>query len=222
MLLGLLCVALVAVVGVGGLGCPAALALAGVLAAMLRLDRKEEARLTARASRQLERVGLAEHAKVRLDKLSGGQQQKVQLGVTIMNTPSILILDEPTASLDDVAAADAIKLLLQTAQAQGATLVIATHDARVEAAAQVQAAAWNRSASPLLQYRLPVGRGPSPKTCPWWPPQRAQWYSVRGKISLKSVEVPRAPAIGCQKLGQPVPLSNFVSELKSSWLQQIQ
>ena len=50
----------------------------------------------------LGRVGLADHAKVRVDKLSGGQQQKVQLGVTIMNSPSILILDEPTKGFDPV------------------------------------------------------------------------------------------------------------------------
>ncbi|WP_240721550.1 ATP-binding cassette domain-containing protein [Pseudarthrobacter sp. NamE5] len=44
----------------------------------------------------LERVGLADKATVRLDKFSGGQQQKVQLGVTIMNDPELLILDEPS------------------------------------------------------------------------------------------------------------------------------
>jgi putative ABC transport system ATP-binding protein len=43
------------------------------------------------------------------------------------------LADEPTASLDDAAAADAVRLLLDTAQAHQATLVIATHDARVAA-----------------------------------------------------------------------------------------
>ncbi len=50
----------------------------------------------------LQRVGLDKHAKTRLDKLSGGEQQKVQLGVTIMNSPDILILDEPTKGFDPV------------------------------------------------------------------------------------------------------------------------
>jgi putative ABC transport system ATP-binding protein len=46
--------------------------------------------------------------------------------------PKVLLADEPTASLDDNAATDAVTLLLKTAHANGATLVIATHDARVE------------------------------------------------------------------------------------------
>ncbi|HMI09632.1 MAG TPA: ATP-binding cassette domain-containing protein [Candidatus Saccharimonadales bacterium] len=50
----------------------------------------------------LERVDLADHAKAKLDKLSGGQQQKVQLGVTIMSSPELLILDEPTKGFDPV------------------------------------------------------------------------------------------------------------------------
>lgn len=50
----------------------------------------------------LERVGLGDKAKTKLDKLSGGQQQKVQLGVTIMNDPELLILDEPTKGFDPV------------------------------------------------------------------------------------------------------------------------
>lgn len=50
----------------------------------------------------LERVALADKANVQLDKLSGGQQQKVQLGVTIMNEPELLILDEPTKGFDPV------------------------------------------------------------------------------------------------------------------------
>lgn len=50
----------------------------------------------------LKKVGLGEHAKTRIDRLSQGQQQKVQLGITIMNNPDILILDEPTKGFDPV------------------------------------------------------------------------------------------------------------------------
>lgn len=50
----------------------------------------------------LERVGLADKANLKVKKLSGGQQQKIQLGVAIMNEPKLLILDEPTKGLDPV------------------------------------------------------------------------------------------------------------------------
>ena len=74
----------------------------------------------------LERVGLGERAKTRLDKLSGGQQQKVQLGVTIMNQPELLILDEPTKGFDPVNR----RLLMDIIEEQksaGATVLMVTH-----------------------------------------------------------------------------------------------
>lgn len=74
----------------------------------------------------LGRVGLADHAKVRVDKLSGGQQQKVQLGVTIMNSPSILILDEPTKGFDPVNRRLLMDLVDEQRQ-QGSTVVMVTH-----------------------------------------------------------------------------------------------
>jgi len=74
----------------------------------------------------LERVGIGEKEKVRLDKLSGGQQQKVQLGVTIMNEPELLILDEPTKGFDPVNR----RLLMDIIDDQkraGATVMMVTH-----------------------------------------------------------------------------------------------
>ena len=55
------------------------------------------------------------------------------LARAVLLQPRVILADEPTASLDDAAAADAVGLLLDTARTQGATLVIATHDARVAA-----------------------------------------------------------------------------------------
>lgn len=74
----------------------------------------------------LDRVELGAHAKVRLDRLSGGQQQKVQLGVTIMNAPRILILDEPTKGFDPVNRR-LLMDLIDEQRAGGCTVVMVTH-----------------------------------------------------------------------------------------------
>ncbi|MFJ8893309.1 ABC transporter ATP-binding protein [Leifsonia sp. NPDC102414] len=85
---------------------------------------KEQARTWSR--NYLERVGIGDKEKVRLDKLSGGQQQKVQLGVTIMNDPELLILDEPTKGFDPVNR----RLLMDIIDDQrraGSTVMMVTH-----------------------------------------------------------------------------------------------
>jgi len=74
----------------------------------------------------LTEVGLADKATLKLKKLSGGQQQKVQLGVAVMGNPNLLILDEPTKGLDPVNR----KLLLDIVEAhkqQGAAVIYITH-----------------------------------------------------------------------------------------------
>lgn len=74
----------------------------------------------------LERVGLADKANLKVKKLSGGQQQKVQLGVAIINNPKLLILDEPTKGLDPMNR----KLLLEIVEeyrAKGTAVIYITH-----------------------------------------------------------------------------------------------
>lgn len=73
-------------------------------------------------------------ASRRPSQLSGGQAQRVALARAVLLDPRVLLADEPTASLDDDAATAALELLRATAQRCGATLVVATHDARVERA----------------------------------------------------------------------------------------
>jgi putative ABC transport system ATP-binding protein len=64
-------------------------------------------------------------------QLSGGQAQRVALARAVLLRPRVILADEPTASLDDGSARAALQLLQATAVREGATLVIATHDARV-------------------------------------------------------------------------------------------
>ncbi len=88
---------------------------------------------TAAIHTALQALGVVELAQRKPSQLSGGQAQRVALARAVLLQPRVLLADEPTASLDDEAAADAVALLLNTARTHGATLVIATHDARVAA-----------------------------------------------------------------------------------------
>ena len=75
----------------------------------------------------LKRVELTEKANTKLGKLSGGQQQKVQLGVTIMNQPELLILDEPTKGFDPVNRR-LLMNIIEEHQRKGATVIFVSHD----------------------------------------------------------------------------------------------
>ena len=74
----------------------------------------------------LERVNLADKANTQLDKLSGGQQQKIQLGVTIMGNPELLIMDEPAKGFDPVNRRLLMNIIEEQRKA-GATIIYVTH-----------------------------------------------------------------------------------------------
>ena len=79
----------------------------------------------------LAQLGVGDLAQRKPHQLSGGQAQRAALARAVLLAPQLLLADEPTASLDDEAAADALALLQATARACDASLVIATHDQRV-------------------------------------------------------------------------------------------
>ena len=86
----------------------------------------------ARIAETLGALGIADKAARRPAELSEGERQRVAVARAVVNRPKLLLADEPTANLDDGAAAQAIELLLGQAERQRATLVVATHDARVK------------------------------------------------------------------------------------------
>lgn len=92
----------------------------GQLKGMSRLDARQK------SLDFLKRVDLLDKAKTRLDKLSGGQQQKVQLGITVIDNPELLILDEPTKGFDPVNRRLLMEII-EEHQAKGATVVMITH-----------------------------------------------------------------------------------------------
>jgi ABC-2 type transport system ATP-binding protein len=74
----------------------------------------------------LERFGLADRADDRVDALSHGNQQRVQLAAALVNTPDLLVLDEPFSGLDPIAIADMSDLLGELA-AGGTTVLFSSH-----------------------------------------------------------------------------------------------
>ena len=99
----------------------------GWLAAMLRLDRAEEAALLAEARAQIERCGLGAHADTPAASLSLGQQRIVEIARALAAQPAILLLDEPAAGLRHLEKRALADLLAQL-RAEGMAILVVEHD----------------------------------------------------------------------------------------------
>jgi ABC-2 type transport system ATP-binding protein len=83
--------------------------------------------LTARIGEMLERVRLADRADDRVEKLSGGQQRRLELARGLLHSPAVLLLDEPTTGLDPGARHDLWEYLEQLRNEEGISILITTH-----------------------------------------------------------------------------------------------
>ncbi len=78
------------------------------------------------AAELIERLGMTEYTKNRLEMLSKGNQQKIQLGVALMGNPDVIILDEPFSGLDPVNAMQ-LKQIIEEQSQRGALVIFSSH-----------------------------------------------------------------------------------------------
>jgi lipoprotein-releasing system ATP-binding protein len=101
-----------------------------------RIARVSVADAAKRGRELLTRVGLGERVEHRPNELSGGEQQRVAIARALINSPELLLADEPTGNLDSKTGGEIIELLKSLRVEKNTTLIIATHDARVAAHAE--------------------------------------------------------------------------------------
>jgi len=104
-----------------------------LLPAMAAGGRRGARAAEARARDLLDRVGLADHADHLPSQLSAGQRQRAALVRALINTPALLLADEPTGALDQEASALLVDLLLEINRDRDTALVVATHAPEVAA-----------------------------------------------------------------------------------------
>lgn len=156
-----------------------------------------------RADSLVRRVGLDGHGDHAPHQLSGGQQQRVAIARGLVNDPSVLLADEPTANLDQ-AQTDRIIDLLGELRRDGLVMLIASHDPRMV---------------PIADEILPLGVGsqrhaPSPQRVEYEPGEviftQGEWGELVYVIDTGSVELTASDSHGSQvRVGELGPGQHF-------------
>jgi putative ABC transport system ATP-binding protein len=112
-----------------------------------------------RAIELIERVGLTDRIRHRPTELSGGQAQRVAIARSLVNQPSLILLDEPTGAVDTETAQQLVDLLKRLNREEQVTIVIVTHD--LDLAAQASREIRLKDGSVLTDERI-HGNEPAP------------------------------------------------------------
>lgn len=85
-----------------------------------------------RARQLADQLGFTDRLDKKTHQLSQGEQQRVSIARAVMNTPGVILADEPTSNLDDTNTNRVIDLLRHQSEQIGASLVVVTHDSRLK------------------------------------------------------------------------------------------
>ncbi len=99
---------------------------------------RETAAARARGRDLLGRMGLADRVDFPSTNLSGGQKQRVAVARALMNSPELVLADEPTGNLDRASATQVMELIGQINRDEGTTFLISTHDEKIAATCRRQ------------------------------------------------------------------------------------
>lgn len=157
----------------------------------------------ANAGTWIERLGLAERQKDLVQELSGGNQQRVQLAVSLVHDPDLLVLDEPFAGLDPVAAETMQEIIAERAAA-GASVLFSSHqlDLVEGLVEQVVIVADGRQVAAGAPIDLRSASPHREMSVRWVEPVES-WHPLDGRLvefdgSSALVELPAAVDVGAQ------------------------